>query len=372
MSLETVQTATEQPAQVAQTSSEKGAGNTSISDFAKKIAAAQVAPAAFTPKTEAKAEVKTEAAPVTEEAKQAPAEETTPEPETEAKAEPAEETEEETSEVLSPETRSLDPKLQEKINRRIGKEVAKRKALEQEVASLKQLVTERPQEVEKEVVVQVPDNVPLAEFTSLDKLNEYKESLANDIVEAEMLLYSDFPPEGMQTKWGVVTKPALIAALTQAKKTERTAIPAREKFLQSRTSSQQTALEKFPFLKDPTHPGYQMAQAAKRDPANAWLRGLPNADYILGVQIKGLLAMQSEESAKAKPEAKTTAKPKPKPTSGQSEITSDASISRAPTGLINSNALQVDRAKITGGKKSLGHKDFAELLKANQRFRNSQ
>jgi len=214
------------------------------------------------------------------------------------------------------------------------------------------------------------DNQPLAQITSLEALNQYKERLANDIVEAEMRLHMDIPPEGIQHPvWGTVTKPSLIAALTQAKKDERISIPARERFLSNRTQATQSAFEKFPFLKDPTHPGYQMAQAAKRDPANAWLRGLPNADYILGVQIKGLLAMQAEEAATtvAKP-----AKPKQKPTSGQSEIASDASISRAPTGVVNSQALQVEIAKITGGKKSLGHKDFAQVLLAKQRFRNSQ
>ncbi len=371
---DTVQTAPEQPAQVAQTSSEKktGAGNTSSSDFARKIAAAQIAPAAFTPKTEAttapKTEAKPEAAPVTE-AQEAPNVQTeAKETETEAKADTAEETE--TEEVLSPETHSLDPKLQAKIDRRIGKEVAKRKALEQQVASLEARMAQQPTEVEREVPVPVPADVPLAQITTIDQLHAYKENLANDIVEAEMLLYTDFPPEGKQTKWGVVSKDSLIAALTQAKKDERTAVPARERFLLARTQATQTAQEKFPFLKDPTHPGYQMAKQALRD--NPVLRTYPNSDYLVGMLVKGQLAMQAEESASGKAEAKAPAKSKPKPTNGQSEIASDASITRAPTGLMNQQALQSERAKVLGGKKSLGPKDFAELLKANQRFKNSQ
>jgi len=367
MSIETVQTAPEQPAQVAQTSSEnKSSGKMGISDFAKMLAAKQTAPApAQVAPTEATAPVTTEAK--TEEATTAPVTEATTTAATETVQAETETTTEEAEEVLSPENHSLDPKLQAKIDRRIGKEVAKRKALEAEVASLKQLVTERPQEVEKEVHVPVPANVPLAEISSLDALNQYKESLANDIVEAEMLLYSDFPPEGKQTKWGHITKDALIAALTQAKKTERTEIPAREKFLNTRTQVAQTASEEFPFLKDPTHPGYQMAKQALRD--NPVLRAYPNAEYLVGLMVEGQLALQARKTATAKP---VVTKPKPKPTAGQSEIASDASITRAPTGLMNAQALQAERTNATGGKKSLNGKDFAKLLVANQRFRNSQ
>lgn len=370
----TVQEAATQPAQVEQKAVEtKSTGKVGMNDFARMIASKQVAPPEFTPKTEApaeKAEVKTEVTPKTEEGTEAPAEVKTEETKEEAKAETAEETEEKTEEVLSPENNSLDPKLQAILDKRIGKEVAKREKLKQRIAALEALVTERPQEVEKEVVVPVPANVPLAEITTIDQLNAYKDNLENDIVEAEMLLYSEFPPDGMDTKWGKITKKELISALTQAKKDARTAIPAREKFLTTRSQSAQTAQEKFPFLKDPTHPGYQMAKQALRD--NPVLRTYPNSDYLVGMLVKGQLAMQAEEAA-SKTEAKATpAKPRPKPTNGQSEIASDASITRAPVGVMNAQALQVEIAKITGGKKSLGHKDFAQVLLAKQRFRNSQ
>lgn len=368
----TVQTATTQPAQVAQIAVEtkkSGASNTSEANFAKSLASKLVAPgfaqAVEVVKQEAKAPAETQ------EAQKPTAEVKETETKTEGgetPAEPAEATETETDEVLSPETHALDPKLQAKIDRRIGKEVAKRKALEQEVASLKALVTATPQEIEKEVHVPVPSNVPLAEITSMDALNQYREALSNDIIEAEGLLYSDFPPEGKQTKWGVMTKETLVAALTQAKKDERTAIPAREKFLTARTQATQTANDKFPFLKDPTHPGYQMAKQALRE--NPVLRSYPNSDYLVGMIVKGQLAMQAEDSGKT--EVKTPAKPKAVPTKGQSEITSDASITRAPVGSVNQNALSQERSKVLGGKKSLDAKGFAELLKANQRYRNSQ
>jgi len=373
MSQETVQEVTSQPATpVANTEEKKGA--ISQSDFARRIAGKQ-APYSFQSPAPVAAEVKTEAAaPKTEEAKEAPAEVKTEETKEEAKAETPEETEEKTEEVLSTETQTLDPKLQAILDKKINKEVGKRYKLKAEmegkIAALEARIAQVPAEVEKEVVVPVPSNVPLAEITTIEQLNAYKENLENDIVEAEMLLYSEFPTEGLDTKWGKITKPELISALTQAKKDARTAIPARERFLTTRSQSTQTAQEKFPFLKDPTHPGYQMAKQALRD--NPVLRTYPNSDYLVGMLVKGQLAMEAEEAA-SKTEAKATpAKPRPKPTNGQSEIASDASITRAPVGVLNAQALQVERAKIVGGKKSLGHKDFAALLLANQRNRNSQ
>lgn len=371
MSLETVQEATSQPAtSVAKTEEKKtGAANTSQSDFARSIAAKQ-APAFAKAVETVKQEAKAAEAPETEEAKAAPAD-VTEETQTEEKSETAEATETETEEVLSPETHSLDPKLQAILDKKINKEVGKRYKLkadmEAKIAALEARISQAPAEVEKEIPVPVPADVPLGHITTMEALHQYSEALNNDIIEAEGLLYSDFPPEGKQTKWGPMTKEMLVAALTQAKKDARTAIPAREKFLTTRTQSTQAAHQKFPFLKDPAHPGYQMAKQALRD--NPILRAYPNSDYLVGLIVKGQLADQAEA---AKPETKIAAKPKPKPTPGQSEIASDASISRAPTGVMNSQALQVEIEKITGGKKSLSGKDFAQVLLAKQRFRNSQ
>lgn len=378
---DTVTQATTEPVQVAQTPVEtKSAGKMGINDLSRKLAGNKT-PYSFA--VSPVPAVKTEAAPVTEAAPAPSAEVKETETKTEGgesqetPAETAEATETEIEEVPSHETSSLDPKLQEKINRRIGKEVGKTKkaleraaAAEAKAAELESRLSQAPQEVEKEVHVPVPSNVPLPEITTIEQLNSYRENLANDIVEAEMLLHYDIPPEGIDTKWGKMTKPALIAALTQAKKDERIAIPAREKFLTTRTQATQTAQEDFPFLKDPTSDGYKMFQQAKRDPANAVLRAFPNSEYLIAMVVEGKLAVQARKSAQ--PEAKAPVKPKQKPTNGQSEIASDASPTRAPTGMLAANALQSERAKIVGSKKSLGHKDFAALLLANQRNRNSQ
>lgn len=378
MSQETVQQAATQPEQAAQTVVEKK-GAISESDFARSIAAKQVA-YAFQNQAPVQAEAAkaTETAPVTEEVVKTTESQSEAKPEEtkteggETPAETAEETKEETSEVLSPETKHLDPKLQEILDKRIGKEVAKREKLKAQIAELQSKLAQQPTEIEKEVPVPVPANTPLAEITSMEQLNSYRETLANDIIEAEGLLYADFPHNGMQTKWGVVTKSQLISMLTEAKKIERTQIPAREKFLTTRTQAKQTASQEFPFLNDPTHPGYQMAKAARSDPANALLRSYPNSEYLIGLLVEGQLALNARKSAASKETVKTATKPKQKPTSGQAEITSDASIQRAPVGVLGQQALQSEITKIKGGKNTFDQKSFAALLAAKQRFRNSQ
>lgn len=386
MSDTTVQTATTEPAQVAKPSVEKkGAGNESQNEFARRLAARQTPPQTSTAQT---AEAKTEpakveakadaAAPETGEAKEAPnaeakdegtkteagAEETAP-------ADTAEETTDDAEEVLSTETHSLDPKLQRKIDRRIGKEVAKRKALEQEVASLKALITQPPATEEKEVVISAPANVPLAEIATPAELDQLKMTAKQEIRWAEQWLDEEIPAEGIQTDRGLATKKQLKELKRNAQVVLEDLVPQREKFLSTRQTAQQAAFEQFPFLKDPAHPGYKLAQQAKREGAG-WLAGLPNADYIVGVQVTGLLAMQAAKAPNGKADTKPAIKPKAVPTRGQSEIASDASISRTPTGLLGANALQAERARITGGKKSFGQKDFAQLLIANAKFRNSQ
>lgn len=378
-----IKAATTEPVQVAQTPVEKvSTGKVGFSDFARKLAGNKTAYAYAAPlgtPIEAKAATP---APVTEEAPAPSAEAKTEEPKTdggEPPTETAEATPEDAEEVPSNETQTLDPKLQEKINRRIGKEVGKtKKAIERATAAetrltqLEAQLASGPQEVEKEIHVPVPSNVPLAEYDTPDKLNAFKEALSNDIIEAEGLLYGDFPPEGVMTKWSPnpLTKSQIATMLTEAKKVERTQIPAREKFLTTQNQTRQAAHEEFTFLKDRSHPGYAMAQQALRD--NPVLHAYPNKDYLVGLIVEGKLALEARKGAKVSAEAKVPVKPKARPTNGQSEIASDASPTRAPTGLMASNALQSERASIVGSKKSLGHKDFAALLRANQRNRNSQ
>ena len=352
------------PLQVAENSdAKKGAGNVEESAFARGLAAKQLAMLTQEAPAEQAQESAEPAAEVTQETN---AEAKTEESKEEGKPE-TEESKEEADEVLSPETHSLDPKAQAAVNRRIGKEVAKTKreiearvAAETKLAELEAKLAEKPEAPE---YIPVPVNVPLPEITTIDQLNTYRENLANDIIEAEGLMYVDFPAEGLETKWGILTKPKLASMITAAKKDERIAIPARERFLNTRAQATQTAVEKFPFLKDPASEGYKMAKQALRE--NPVLRSYPNSEYLVGMIVKGQLAMKAEE---AKSEAKAPAKPKPKPTGGQTEVASDSSASRIPVGILRQQALDNETNKLTA-KKGVSEKDFSAALAAKQLIR---
>lgn len=331
-----------------------------VSDLARSLAKK-----ANTPTEAPKQEATAPEPPKTEEA-QAPSEAQPEEPKEDAQAESTE-PEGEANEVLSTETHSLDPKLQAKIDRRIGKEVAKRKALEQEVAALKQLVAQPPQVEEKEVVVPVSANVPLPEIRDLQTLQTYENALKRDIREAEVLLYSDFPAEGKQTRWGTFTKDQLIQELFVAKQKLEEEVPAKKEWLNTNQSARATALEKFDFLKDPTKPEYQLAQQAKRQfPV---INQFPNSDMLIGLLIKGQQALAAEEAQKGA--VKSTAKPKPKPTNGQSEMPSDASASRVPVGLMDKMAMEHEKKQL-GLKKGVSQRDFAAFLAKQSQLRNSR
>lgn len=363
------------PQQVAENSdAKKGAGNVEESAFAKGLAAKQLARLAqdATPAEQKPTAETPSAEPAAEETTEPTAEVTTEEPKEEAKAE-TEEPKEETDEVLSPETNSLDPKLQATINKRIGKEVAKTKreiaarvAAETELALLRAQLAEKQEAPKEEVIVPVPANVPLAEITTPAQLEQLKHTAKMEMRWAEQWLDEDIPPEGIQTDRGVATKKQLKELIRNARVVQEDLIPQREKFLTTRQVAQQTAFEKFPFLKDPTHPGYQLAQQAKRENAS-WLAGLPNADYVVGVQVKGILAMQAEEAAK-NVTTKPATKPKPRPTGGQSEVASDSSASRVPVGTLKQQALdnETNKLKAKGG---VSAKDFAASLAAQQLIR---
>lgn len=375
--LDTINEATSQPEQVAQTSdAKKGAGNVEESAFAKSLAAKQLARMVESAPAEQKPTAETPSAePATEATQEAPTEAKADETKEEAeKSETPEESKEEADEVLSPETNSLDPKLQDKINRRIGKEVAKTKreiaarvAAETELATLKAQLAEKQDAPKEEVVVPVPANVPLADIDTPAKLEQLKHTAKTEMRWAESWLDEDIPPEGIMTDRGLATKKDLKTLIRNARIVQEDLIPQREKFLTSKSEAQTKAFEKFEYLKDPKHPGYQLAQQAKRENA-AWLNMLPNADYIVGVYVKGVMAMQAEEAAKASTPKPTPSKIKPRPTGGQAEVASDSSASRVPVGTLKQQALdnELNKLKAKGG---VSAKDFAAHLASNQLIR---
>lgn len=294
--------------------------------------------------------------------------------EEEAPAETAEaESEEESETDLS--HRTLDQKTKEKIQRRIDKEVAKRKALESRITELESNLQEKAAEVEKKPVPVVDvTNQPLANITDTSKLADLKRSAKEAIRWAEEQLDSEAILNGDSIKVGETTydRKALKDVMRHAKITLEDHIPVREQFLNQQAMARVAALKEFPFLADKSTPEYQMAQAARN--ANPWLASLPNADWIIAVQVEGIKAIEErKKAAKAKAEAPTKPKVTPaKPSSDQTAVsTSGGAPTRTPAATGSRQAIAAEKAKYDArGGISAG--DAAEYLKRLGQLRNSR
>lgn len=243
---------------------------------------------------------------------------------------------------------------QELFNKRIGKEVAKTKAVEAKlkadyeakIAELQGRVVETPQ---RPAPVVVNPNVPLSEVQDLQSLGtlqqtakeaiRYVEDVLEDPSQWRSITVPDPSGGEQQVKVHqigdkVYTETDLKKQMRKAKVTLEDHIPARQAFLQTQATAQSEATKAFPFLSDKTTPEYQMVQAAKRNPANAAILTMPNADYVLGLLIEGETARKARiEAAKAKSQA-TPVKPKvvAKPPSDQTAVSASTAPTREPAG----------------------------------------
>lgn len=375
MATETM-TAAPQPAPPAQPSGETqktGAANSTVSSFTQMLLKQEQAREA-----QATAAEKAPETPATETEKSAtPATEETQVPTTEVQTEeaaPAEKaetkTEEKTDEALSHENK-LDPKLQEIINKRIGKERVKTKAAEGQVAHLQAQIERLQKQIgapaeEKPVMVPVPANTPLAQVPDLAALNEVQRQARADWRAAEELLDRDDIAQGVKVGDRIYSKADLKAIIRDARVTLEDLVPARQQFLTAQAEAKQKTLEQFPYLLDRTSTEYMEHQAALR--ANPWLMTQPNADWIVAVQLEGTRALAAKAEAAKKPAPEKKAAPKPKPAGDQTVVSSDGSSSRV------SGAAQARAAvgNVLTGKRGVGAKDFAEHLRQQEQLRNSR
>ena len=346
MSNETT-SAPSQPAEAQSAPEAKGdapkKGNLSITQAAQRLlnmeaenAKAQAKLVDQTPQPEpAESSASTEAAPAE-----------SVEPEAQAPDAQAEGTEAEEDSVPS----QITPDLQKKIDKRIGKEVAKRKALEAQLNELRLEVAKAQQGQQAQApaapVAPLPQgNLPLAQIEDFNQL----QSLAQQAKEAkrfaqQQLARSNFEP--IQLGDQVLDREQLNTIIINAEKTLEDDIPARTAFLQQRHQAQQLAYEKFPFLKDKSTTEYVAAQQAYLQ--MPWLKNLPNADWIIGVQIEGLKALEAKEKGKSKSN-KTGVVPSSKPPAAQTVATTGSSESRTPSG--TKNQAQVDALRAHLSKK---------------------
>ena len=276
---------------------------------------------------------------------------------TESTSEVSETAQAESAEVESPEAQAeeqptedvpsqdISDDLKKKIDKRIGKEVAKRKALEAQLNELKLQMQSAQQQQPQTTpsVVPLPQGAPpLAQIESPSDLAALQQQ-AKDAKRfaQEQLDRDDFEP--VRVGDTVLDRRALKTIIRNAEKTLEDEIPQRAQFLQQRQQAQQIAFEKFPFLKDKSSPEYVQAQQAYMQ--MPWLKNLPNSDWIIGVQIEGLKALQAKDKKAGKP-AKPSTPFSTKPPSGQSVVSSSGDA-RTPSGQRAAQTLEAMRQQMS-------------------------
>ncbi len=301
--------------------------------------------------------------------------------------------------VLSPKS-SLDPRIQERINKRIGKEVAKRGVLEAQMkerdariaalqaerdAALNRVDTTQPAPQAPARQTAPPANQPLAEITDPSALADLRRQAREAIRFVEDTLETprawkdrtiQDPESGEEikvrtTKLGdqELTEDQLRAVRRQAKLTLEDHIPAREQYLAARAQTQQLAHQRLPFLKDKQSPEYQQVQQFLRNP---WAQQNPHAEWIAGVYVKGLKALEAEETA-AKSAAEPATKPKVaaiKTTTDQTAPAATGSAGRVPIGTGARQAAAALEEKVRA-KHGISAEDAKQQLLSRERIRNS-
>jgi len=270
---------------------------------------------------------------------EAPAESAAAEPQAEAQAE-------DSGEVDVP-SKDISPELHGRISKRIGEEVAKRKALEAQLNEIKVAMAQAQSQQQSQPAAQpaplapLPSNVPLAQIEDPQSLVALQQQAKEAKRFAqEQLDRDDFEPFKMGNQ--VINRDALKTILRNAEKTLEDDIPSRAQFLTQKQQAQQVAHQMFPYLKDKTAPEYVLAQQALSQ--MPWMKNLPNADWIIGVQIEGLKALEAKK-------AKTGSKPQPaistKPPASQGLVSSAGGDVRTPSATKNANQIEALRSQLS-------------------------
>lgn len=361
-----------------------------VSLFLKREAAAE-AKVAQTAGTEAPPEAQAPAKSDTPAAESAPADspeapttETTDAPETTEQTEGKETPETEADPVLSPDSQTLDAKTKERIQKRIDKEVGKRKALEAQVEQLRQQVAAREQAAQQVPVAPVVTpqaQAPLPDIKDVAALEDHRKTVKKALNTVDALLDSAAIEQGGSVEWNgkTYTKQELKDHARSFREIIEDTIPAQREYFQQQSQFNQAksravaaAHADFPFLLDKESPDFKMASQAWN--TLPWLQNAVNGQYIAGLLVMGEKARQAALKGKDAPEAqkpaatKETAKPvivapKPKAPSDQTATTTAGSIARTSPDARSRASVQGELTKLKASPFASASATEAYLMK---------
>ena len=207
------------------------------------------------------------------------------------------------------------PKAVGKLLKQVNKLTARAKSAEETAELLKAEIQNLKNQGGSQPAKQ-PELENIQSFDDLNKLRQEAQAakkfalqnIGKDYVEVDGKEYSDDDIRNI---------------LTQADEYLTEKIPARANYLQQKAQWQQDTAQSFPWLYN-TNDDSDYAEASRqlyksirnqRQYAQV-LDNLPNGDFVAGVLVKGIQAIQAEKSAKAKPAKKATKPKAPPPTDG--------------------------------------------------------
>ena len=309
-SIESIEVATSEPAESSVNAEE---GNLSMAEYAANLLKAQ--------SEEEQPESPEEELEPSEEAEESEELE-----ETQSAEEPEESEESESTEpqsVLSKfnidldslsedETKELAKSLSLSAVKRFGDLTAQKKALAAENAELQAQAQAKPEPANAESPAFLKDNA-LHNVTDVQALSKEVENLTTLIEWAEEGLeneveYDDNGDEYVAKDGDkTYTKADLRRIRANARKVLRKDAPARQKWIEERTQSDQHAIQTFDFLSDGESEDYKLFMQAKNNPLyKPLVEHLPNGNFALGLMIEGMKSVQARQVNASKP------KPKPK------------------------------------------------------------
>jgi hypothetical protein len=209
------------------------------------------------------------------------------------------------------------PKAVGKLLKQVNKLTARAKSAEETAEALKaEIQNLKTQGTSQGEPAKQPELENIQSFDDLKKLQQEAQAakkfalqnIGKDYVEVDGKEYSDDDIRNI---------------LTQADEYLTEKIPARANYLQQKAQWQQDTAQSFPWLYN-TEDDSDYAEASRQLYASIRNQGqyaevlnnLPNGDFVAGVLVKGIQAIQAEKSAKAKPAKKVTKPKAPPPTDG--------------------------------------------------------
>tara|TARA_Y100000593_G_scaffold88607_1_gene171267 strand:+ start:1100 stop:2086 length:987 start_codon:yes stop_codon:yes gene_type:complete len=216
--------------------------------------------------------------------------------------------EEETTEAEAEPTaeEGLTPEQQERFDKRIGKEVRKRKELEERYEGRIAELEAKLSDGAAEFTPQATEANPFANLNTV-------EDVEKEMLRAEQTLeWAEDNPDGAEltTKDGEQEYSAeqVRDIRRKAARAIRRQLPDQAKFIQERDDMEPEVLKSYPWWKDKASSAYQNAQMAMRQYPE--LASKPNYKLVIGDALAGqALRLSGKEKQKAKPVPKAPAQP---------------------------------------------------------------